>query len=110
MHRASPILVSFQVDARVRLNEGSSKLYDTRLLRYLRNHPRVGYKLAALDPERQDRLLRPLGLRRPFRGSISWDAASIGRVQEAVLPDSTRFLQAYGKAVDFWDFQPSGKC
>jgi hypothetical protein len=92
----------FEVDPGLRLNEGSSKLYDTRLLRYLRTRPWSGFKLARLGPETQDRLFRPLGLRRAFRGPVQWDEQSLALVREQVLPDSLRFLEAYGKPRDFW--------
>ena len=98
---------SCKVDPGVRLNEGTSKLYDSRLLRYLRNRPSSGHALASLDPETQDKWLRPLGLRRPFKDSIEWDRESIALVEAQVLPDSQRFLAAYGKPPDFWDSLPS---
>lgn len=100
---------SFQVETGLKLNEGSSKLYDTRLLRYLRNNSRLGLGLAKLDPETQDRWLRPAQLRRPFRGAINWDRESIEFVLERVIPDSRAFLEAYGKPRDFWDWQPSSQ-
>lgn len=93
---------SFQISRELRLNEGSSKLYDTRLLRYLRTRPWSGFKLARLAPEAQDRLLKPLALRRVFNKPVEWDEASTALVRERVLPDSRRFLEAYGKRPDFW--------
>ncbi len=94
----------FQIVQALRLNEGSSKLYDTRILRYIRSKPWSGFKLAKLDPEQQDRLLRPLGLRRPFKAPVQWDARSMAMVRESVLPDARKFLAAYGKPPDFWQF------
>jgi hypothetical protein len=96
----------FRIDGNLRLNEGSSKLYDTRILRLIRSKPWSGYKLARLNPEQQDRLLKPLGLRRAFSRPVQWDAASIAMVREQVMPDSQRFLAAYGKPPDFWKFEP----
>lgn len=93
---------SFQAEAELHLNEGSSKLYDTRILRYFRTRPWSGFRLARLSPEAQDRLLRPLGLRRAFSKAIKWDEQSRAMVREQVLPDSRRFLEAYGKPRDFW--------
>lgn len=94
---------SFQVQEELRLNRGSSKYYDTRMLRYIRSKPWSGFKLARLNPEQQDKLLRPLRLRRAFNKPISWDARSLQMVREQVLPDARRFLEAYGKPVDFWE-------
>jgi hypothetical protein len=86
----------------LRLNEGSSKLYDTRVLRRLRTWHWSGFKLAKLSPEAQDRVLRPLGLRRPFNKPVHWDQRSLALVRERILPDSLRFLEAWGKPADFW--------
>ncbi|MCB1701812.1 MAG: sulfotransferase [Pseudomonadales bacterium] len=92
----------FKIEQTLQLNEGSSKLYDTRILRYLRTTPWTGFKLARLNPEQQDRLLRPLGLRRAFNKPVQWDEESLALVRERVQPDSRRFLEAAGKAHDFW--------
>jgi hypothetical protein len=96
---------SFHVQEELRLNSGSSKYYDTRVLRYIRSKPWSGFKLARLNPEQQDRLLQPLGLRRPFTRAVAWDERSIALVRETVLPDAKKFLAAFGKDADFWQFQ-----
>ncbi len=92
----------FRVDRDLRLNEGSNKYYDTRILRYFRTRNWSGLRLARLDPEQQDRLLRPLRLRRAFRKPIEWDPRSLAMVRERVLPDARKFLEAWGKPPDFW--------
>jgi len=94
---------AFQVEENVKLNEGSYKLYDTRLLRYFRNHPWFGPRLAKLDPAAQDRILKPSGLRRRFRKPVQWDERSKAVIREIVLPDTQVFLEAYGKSGDFWN-------
>jgi hypothetical protein len=94
---------AFVIDDQVRLNEGRSKFYDSRLLRYLRTQPWSGFKLAKLSPEAQDRILVPTGLRRPFRRPVEWDARAVAMVRESILSDARRFLQAYGKREEFWD-------
>jgi hypothetical protein len=33
---------------------------------------------------------------------VQWGARSLAMVREQVLPDSQRFLAAYGKSADFW--------
>ena len=93
---------TFGIVEELRLNEGASKFYDSRILRYLRTRPWSGFKLAKLGPEAQDRLLRPLGLRRPFRKPVIWDDQSLAIVRDRVLPDAQAFLEAYGKPRDFW--------
>jgi len=92
----------FRVTDRPRLNQGISKFYDTRILRYLRCQPWSGFKLARLNPEQQDKLFRSLGLRRAFRKPIAWDDESLAMVRRRVLPDSQKFLEANGKPSDFW--------
>ena len=96
------VATDFRVDAELRLNRGSSKLYDTRILRYIRSKPWSGYKLARFSPEAQDSFLKPLGLRRTFSKPLTWDEGSLAIVREKVWPDAQRFLQAYGKPPDFW--------
>jgi hypothetical protein len=56
-----------------------------------------------LSLEAQDRILAPIGLRRPFTDPVKWDARAIEQVKDEVLPDARAFLQAYGKPADFWD-------
>jgi len=92
----------FQITRELRLNEGTSKLYDTRILRYFRTRQWSGLQLARLELGEQDRLLRPLGLRRPFSKPVVWDERSLAIVRERVLPDAHKFLEAYGKPRDFW--------
>lgn len=92
----------FRTTREVSLNEGSSKLYDTRILRRFRTWQWSGLQLARLELEQQDRLLRPLGLRRPFSRPVVWDEQSLALVRERVLPDARKFLEAYGKPPDFW--------
>jgi hypothetical protein len=92
----------FRIDAELRLNRGSAKLYDTRILRYIRSKPWSGFKLARFSPEAQDRFLKPLGLRRTFSKPLTWDQRSLAMIRAKVWPDAQRFLQAYGKPPDFW--------
>ena len=94
----------FQVQQALRLNKGSSKLYDTRILRYIRSKPWTGFKLARLSPEQQDRILKPLGLRREFSKPVQWDDRSMAMVRDKVMPDARKFLEAFGKPADFWTF------
>jgi hypothetical protein len=89
-----------------RLNKGQSKLYDTRLLRFLRSNRITGPRLARIGPLEQDRLLAPLRLRRPFGSrSVLWDEESEGRFRQEILPDALVFLKFYGKAPSFWGLE-----
>ena len=101
---------NFRVDADVHLNKGSAKLYDSRLLRFLRNRPSTGPRLAKVHPHTQDKYFRPLGLRRPFhKKSIAWDARAQAMAEDTVIPDARRFLAAFGKPVDFWTLEPPAR-
>jgi hypothetical protein len=86
----------------IALNTGSSKRMDTRLLRRLRNNRFIGPRLARIPAAVQDRLLVPLGLRRRSRATIYWSPEAERVLSETVAPDARRFLEFYGKAVDFW--------
>lgn len=84
------------------LNAGEEKLYDTRLLRYLRTHPRTGFKIARLPIPTQDRLFRRFGLRRPFTRPIRWSAEARARVVHTLRADVAEFLAFCGRPADFW--------
>lgn len=94
----------FQVQRELRLNEGGSKLYDTRFLRQLRGKPWLASRLARYSRAQQDKLFKPLGLRRGFTQPVQWDAGSRDMVRDIVVPDAQGFLELCGKPVDFWQF------
>lgn len=86
------------------LNAGEAKLYDTRLLRRIRNTQVIGPQLAKIGPSIQDKLLAPLKLRKPFgRKSVNWDAGSLDCFQRDIAADSVSFLEFYGKSAEFWN-------
>lgn len=84
------------------LNSGDEKLYDTRLLRFLRTNELTGYKLARLSIPTQDRIFRRMGLRRPFTKPIEWDGASRARVIDTLKADMAEFLSYCGRPANFW--------
>jgi hypothetical protein len=86
------------------LNAGEAKLYDTKLLRRIRNTQVIGPQLAKIGPSSQDKLLAPLKLRKPFgRKSVNWDAGSLDCFQRDIAADSVSFLEFYGKSAEFWN-------
>jgi hypothetical protein len=94
---------SFEIaNTTTRLNTGESKLYDTKLLRYLRNHKTIGPRIAKIGLQEQDKLFRKCGLRIPFTKSVVWDSEAISEVTKKVLPNTQEFLALYGKSKDFW--------
>lgn len=85
------------------LNSGTAKLYDTRLLRKLRKHPRTAFRIADIAPEQQNTLFRKLGLRRAFgRKPVHWDEPAELLYQKTVVPQARKFLEFCGKPPDFW--------
>jgi hypothetical protein len=93
---------SFQVSQQLRLNEGGTKLHDTRFLRYLRGKPWLAAQFARFSQEQQDRLFKLLGLRRMFRQAVQWDASARSMVRDTVVPDAQKFLELCDRPADFW--------
>lgn len=86
------------------LNSGTKKLYDTRLLRKMRHHPLTGFHIANLSPEKQNSLLRKLGLRRSFgKKPVFWDEPAELLYQDTVVPQARKFLELCGKPSNFWE-------
>ncbi|MDH0892826.1 MULTISPECIES: sulfotransferase domain-containing protein [unclassified Pseudomonas] len=90
------------VASTTQLNAGEEKLYDTRLLRYLRTHGRTGFKIASIPIPTQDKLFRRLGLRRPFTKPIRWSEEARARVVDTLKADIAELLAYCGRPADFW--------
>lgn len=90
-----------------RLNNGGRKLYDSRLLRWMRLQPSIGFKIARLSPEQQNFYFSKIGLRKRFKTPLFWDASTIEHVINEVKSDSEKFLRYFGKPDNFWKFIPS---
>ncbi len=84
------------------MNDAESKLYDSRLLRYLRTHPYWGFKLAEFSPAQQDRVLPYLRLRRVFKQAPRWHPETLAWIAESLADDAQQFLAMQGKALDIW--------
>lgn len=84
-------------------NTGKEKLYDSRLLRWLRLHAFTGYKIAKLSSDQQNYYFSKIGLRKRFTTPLKWDRASIVRVKEELGYDAEQFLLYYGKPKEFWE-------
>jgi hypothetical protein len=90
----------------VRLNSGTAKLYDTRLLRRLRVNRFAGPRIARLQPSEQDNLFAKLKLRLAFKKKpIQWDDCSESRFNKIVKPDARRFLELCNKPPAFWQLE-----
>jgi hypothetical protein len=87
----------------LRLNSGSQKLYDTRLMRYLRGNIFFGPSIAKISPAAQDKWFSRLLLRKPFKGApIVWDDKALAAYREHVVPEACRFLELCNKPPEFW--------
>lgn len=85
------------------LNVGEDKLYDTRLLRWLRKNPRFRFAMSQMPPERQNVFFRRLRLRLPFRDKpIPWDNWSEQLYQDTIVPQSRKYLELCNKPTNFW--------
>lgn len=88
----------------INLNDGSRKLYDSRLFRFLRSNRFTGLKLAKIAGERQDQIFSPLGLRRAFgKKPLRWDKHALDVFDSEIAPDCLQFLEHYGKQPGFWN-------
>lgn len=81
-----------------RLNTAEERHYDTKLMRRIRTYPRTGFRLGKYAYEQQERLARPLRLRRPFpKGHRpDWTPEAIDLVRSQMLPGVTQFASTYG--------------
>jgi hypothetical protein len=86
------------------LNSGSEKLYDTPLMRSIRQHKihRLWYKVPY---QKRRRFERVVGLRKPFDGPVEWDQEAIDFVKDKIEDDARQFLEFYGKPADFWKLE-----
>lgn len=84
------------------LNAGSSKLYDSRLLRKIRNNRFTGIPLSKVPVPTQDKYLNMLGLRRPFRKPIVWKPETKQWLMEQLQDEMSAFLDYAGKPADYW--------
>jgi hypothetical protein len=94
-------------DPRIQLNEGSKKMYDTKLMRAIRTYY-VANRLYQELPERIKGAILPL-LRRPFGDRIiDWEPGFRQEFVEWMAGDVRGFLEACGKAADFWGKEFAG--
>ena len=83
------------------LNPGRSKYYDSRFYRHIKSI-RLIQPWVKNNGVVGDTLTKCLGLRRPFRRPINWNESAISILNKHILPDTTRFLEDYGKVPGFW--------
>ena len=84
------------------LNTGSSKLYDSRLLRKIRNHRFTGIPLSKIPVARQDKILSRVGLRRQFDQPVSWKQETKQWLLSQLQDEMSAFLAYAGKPPDYW--------
>lgn len=84
------------------LNAGSSKLYDSRLLRKIRNNRFTGIPLSKIPVATQDRILSRVGLRHKFTQPISWKPNTKQWLLSQLKYEMSAFLNYAGKPADYW--------
>lgn len=84
------------------LNSGSSKLYDTRFLRRIRQNDYMRSHIRKIPFEKQIRFFRSTGLMRPFGKSVEWSGDSKEWLMAKIEEDITRFLEHTGKPSAMW--------
>jgi hypothetical protein len=94
-------------DSARRLNPGEKKMYDSRLMRFLRTRRWIPRWWGALPESWRTRCIKWLGLRKPFSGPIHWDADARAWLVERIAADARQFLAYCGKPADFWKLEAS---
>lgn len=84
------------------LNAGSSKLYDSKLLRTLRNNRITGPTLSKISIDTQDRVFSKLGLRRHFNRAINWKPDTRLWLLAQLQSEIDTFLAHCGKPANYW--------
>ncbi len=86
-----------------KLNSAGQKYYDTKLMRYVRSQRFLGALWRTMPDRIQDWIGKSFGLRRRFDRPVTWDPVTYDWVIEQVTEETHRFLEFYGKPMDFWD-------
>ena len=94
--------IVFLPEDSVRLNSEKTKLQDTRILRSVRNTRLIGPLLSRMHREAQDKLLAPLGLRKRFSNSITWDSSYRRKLVDQLRPDVDALLSHLGRSAAVW--------
>jgi len=89
-------------DDTLQLNRGTSKLYDTRLYRFIRTTAPFGPRLAKISIQDKDAIARPLRLRRPFTRPIKWTQSAFTWLLDKFGDEMHAYLDYAGKPHDYW--------
>lgn len=73
-------------------NAGETKLYDSRVYRWLRRNAVTGNLLSKVSIKKQDDYAKRIGLRRPFTHAVSWDKKADDIFQRQLVPDIEKFI------------------
>jgi hypothetical protein len=93
-----------------RLNAASTKMCDTKLMRWIWTNPYASRWWNCFSLRQQEKLMRCLRLRKRFTAEIEWDAQAQAVFDRVVKPDSRKFLTHFGKTPDFWSIQSPESC
>jgi hypothetical protein len=85
-----------------RLNQGENKLYDRKLLRWMRIKGWVNKPETEQAFIRQNQQFRSVGLRSKFKHAINWSDNATSLVRDELGEDIIKFLKCAGKPLDYW--------
>ena len=85
------------------LNAGETKLQDSRTLRWLRTTAPFGQVLSWISIDTQERLFRPVGLRRLTSRHARWPAEAKQMVRSGLKDDIAAFVERYRLGMSGWD-------
>jgi hypothetical protein len=89
-------------DSQLRLNDGETKLYDSKLARRLRTSNLLRAPIARIPLQVQNDVGQRLGLRKPFGRSIEWSDVAKQKAVVALRDEVSSLLAYAGKPADFW--------
>ena len=88
--------------ANQQLNTGESKLYDTRILRWLRNKELIEKPETEQIFNKQNIKFKRMGLRRHFSNTIEWSDEAKSHALKELRDDIEKFLTYNNKPIDYW--------
>ena len=83
-------------------NAGETKLYDSRVYRWLRRNAVTGNLLSKVSIKKQDDYAKRIGLRRPFTHAVSWDKKADDIFQRQLVPDIEKFITQHAIDRQLW--------
>ncbi len=87
------------------LNAGSTKYYDTKLMRLIRRNRWANRQWSKMNHQSQQEWGRRLGLRKRLTQPIEWTPQTRRWLYQTLGDEANKFLEFHGKPADFWGFE-----